>query len=187
MIELLLIPLMSLADRARGTKSYLVILPALLMGFAASSDITTILIIAGAYIAGEATGWGETIGSILANRKMNHADLDTFQKLHKSLGEKQLLAITVRGLIWATPIALAAYYTTGEVTALILFISILIPFVISPYIIRKLIKVKNDPQVNLHAWRKEIDVMLGKMEFLRGGLAGLIIAIYLNILSKVIL
>lgn len=158
MIYLILFVLIcAVADRVRGTIAIGIWPYAFLISTAFGNNIFVML----GFVLGESISWGKPLGAYIKGNKRQGYNREWWQ--NKYLGERILLSLVVRGLMWGLPPALAGYYTGAE-TALFLLPIITTAFVVSAIIVRRFYKSNLDSK-----WKA--------MELVRGGLIGLGIAL----------
>lgn len=175
MFNLLFVLLSTSFDRARGSQSYLTILPAFLLAGYIGLNVPDlpwwgVLAIAMGYILGESTGWRHPIGSFLKKTPMPKTDLHWWQqgKLFKT---NILAALILRGCLWGLPPAIVCIVFGISPIPFLLFP---ISFVGSLYITRAFFE-KDRPEKSLFTIAEYkirnkdfADLLWSRMEYVRG-------------------
>jgi hypothetical protein len=168
LIEALTVPLLSGADRLRGSNKVPSFVGRMLFAVVATFAIATpyddwwaalclVLI-----FTGSTAGWGNPIGrALLHNHKhpIKHSKYESWQV--GFLKKNVPLALFVRGLIWTGPLALL-WYPTGNTDYLVASLAMPLAFTVSPYIPAHFFDAPN-------RW--------APMEYIRGAIFGTILAV----------
>jgi hypothetical protein len=111
-------------DWLRGNKdpkAVFMLLYGLCIASIALDDLTSIFVMGVAFAIGSAPGWSDSYGAIIEDRPMNQDRLTWWQK--GLLEDKVWPAQIARGLLWALPCFVAAFFFGGWEVGLAILIS----------------------------------------------------------------
>jgi hypothetical protein len=127
-------------DRLRGSgafpKGICQVIYGLVVGYYLCTDPKFFLPFAALFVAGCSPGWGQPMGAYLGSRPPELEKKEVWQ--FGSLPAKPFLSVLVRGLIWALPPMVLAFWYPG---VWIFSVSIAIAFPLAAMMARDLIKV----------------------------------------------
>lgn len=162
-INILLIAATTVLDRLRGQgklpKGLMQVCYGLAIGCYLHLDVLFVVLFTLAFVAGISPGWGNPIGSYIAGRDMEPSKNEIWQY---GIFEKNVfLAVVLRGMIWAAPIAiLSIKYPEAKPAIPAIIIAFPLAATIAKLLLKRTIK----------AWEYH--------ELIRGFLVGLLVVLF---------
>lgn len=88
------------------------------------------------FLLGMSPGWGEPLGAMLYNHKMNKHKLEWWQR-GKLLSSSPVAACTFRGFLWALPCCIVAFWDISALSVLSMAVSFPLSIYVTTLIMKK--------------------------------------------------